>query len=336
MVRLKKIIYSLLIASTTLALFKTSPIQAQELLHPRLSNTSEVTESFLSSVMPENNTIDEAPHLGLGDLVDYAKYKLFTDIDLASLSDITNTTNQNQAPNQLLLTTPGLYRLSGTLTNQSLVIDLASDESIGLIMQGVTIANTQQTSIEIKQAKAVDLFIPSEQSLTIYQQASLELTATIQDGTQAADEISAITTSAPLRINNQGEFNLINEQGKGIEATAAVNLVGGNYYLNTQQTAISTTKDLEIQQANLNIQTEQTALVAMDEKQSGNLTIQSSSLDLNYGQSAMQIGEFFSMNDTQLTTKQLSTSVDQVQAQDESMDTEKGNNYFTVTSEMNI
>lgn len=341
MVRLKKIIYSFLIASTTLALFQSKPIYAQELFVDKpiqeivtLPNTTSISTVALKE--DANKPTD----LGLGDLVDYAKYKLFADIDLAKYSDFLSANSQTQANNQLVLSEPGLYRLTGNLTNQSLIIDVANTESIGLIMQQVTLENDSQPSIHIKQAKAVDLFIPENSYLQINQQHAFQTVTSSSIFTQfkAKSANSAIEAQVPLTIYNQGLFSLTSDFSTGINTTEKLTLIGGTYQINTLQSALISQQAIDIQQANLQIYTTQHALVAMAEDESGDLRINQSSVDLNYGQSAMQIGENFSLKDSQLATKLLDAAIQLENSTQSSTlpENDEDSNYFTISSEMSI
>lgn len=341
MVRLKKIIYSFLIASTTLALFQSKPIYAQELLvdKPIQEIVALPNPTSLSTVASKEDA-NKPTDLGLGDLVDYAKYKLFADIDLAKYSDFLSANSQAQANNQLILSEPGLYRLTGNLTNQSLIVDVADTESIGLIMQQVTLENASQPSIHIKHAKAVDLFIPENSYLQINQQQAFQTLTSSSIFTQpeAKSANSAIEAQVPLTIYNQGLFSLTSDFSKGIDTTEKLTLIGGTYQINTLQSALISQQAIDIQQANLQIYTTQNALVAMAEDESGDLCINQSSVDLNYGQSAMQIGKNFSLKDSQLATKLMNAAIQPENTTGPSTlaENDEDSNYFTISSEMSI
>ena len=156
-----------------------------------------------------------------------ASVDLFTERDLAQTADtssaksLTLTSGQN-----LTISEAGVYILSGSVENATLIIQAGDEDKIQLVLDGITITNTNQPCILVENADKVFLTSAqdSENSLTV-------------SGAFSGEEDAAVFSRDDLIINGLGSVTVTSSKD-GIRSNDDLKLTGGSWNIQTTGSAL--------------------------------------------------------------------------------------------------
>ena len=156
-----------------------------------------------------------------------ASVDLFTERDLAQTADtnsantLTLTSGQN-----LTISEAGVYILSGSAENATLIIQAGDEDKVQLVLDGISITNTNQPCILVENADKVFLTSAqgSENSLTV-------------SGTFSGEEDAAVFSRDDLIINGLGSVTVVSSKD-GIRSNDDLKLTGGSWNIQTTGSAL--------------------------------------------------------------------------------------------------
>ena len=152
---------------------------------------------------------------------------LFTERDLTQTADtssaktLTLTSGQN-----LTISEAGVYILSGSAENATLIIQAGDEDKIQLVLDGITITNTNQPCILVENADKVFLTSAqaSENSLTV-------------SGAFSGEEDAAVFSRDDLVLNGLGSVTVVSPKD-GIRSNDDLKLTGGSWNIQTTGSAL--------------------------------------------------------------------------------------------------
>ena len=120
---------------------------------------------------------------------------------------------------QLTITQPGVYNISGSLSNGRIVVDVARDERVELVMTDVSITSAQSAVLHVIDAERVFLTIP-EGSTTTFTDAERYVFAPGANGRPH----SAIYSRRSITIRGGGTLNVNGNFHNGIWSRGSVRI----------------------------------------------------------------------------------------------------------------
>lgn len=152
---------------------------------------------------------------------------LFTDRDLAQTADTSNATNYTVTDNQdITITQTGVYVISGTASNVTITVNADSQAKVQIVLDGVSITNTDVPAIYVKSADKV--FVTTADGST----NTLSVTGTFTaDGDTNTDAV--IFSKDDLTLNGLGTLT-IRSTDNGVSCKDDLTITGGTYNLTTK------------------------------------------------------------------------------------------------------
>lgn len=114
------------------------------------------------------------------------------------------------------ITREGVYELSGTLTDGTIVVDAAKSDKVQLVLNNAHITATNGAAVHVKQADKV--------FLTLVGENSLKNGGSFSDGADAA-----VYAKDDLTINGTGSVQIASPAGHGISAKDELTITGGSF-----------------------------------------------------------------------------------------------------------
>ncbi len=150
--------------------------------------------------------------------------ELFSERDLAQEADLTDAVTMILSSNEeTVITEEGVYILSGSVENTTVLVEAADDAKVQIVLDGVSIVNETAPAIYIKTADKV--FVTTTQS-----ENTLQVT-----GNFVADEDTnldaVIFSKADLTLNGTGSLEIISKTGNGISSKDDVIITGGQFLI---------------------------------------------------------------------------------------------------------
>ena len=156
-----------------------------------------------------------------------AESELFTARDLAQAADLSQAKAVTVTDGETLtITEPGVYVLSGSAENASVVVDAGDDDKVQLVLDGLSIVSAHQPCILVENADKVFLTSAegSDSSLTV-------------SGAFAGDCDAAVFSSDDLVLNGLGTVT-VSSTGDGIRTNDDLKLTGGTWIVDAADTAL--------------------------------------------------------------------------------------------------
>ena len=156
-----------------------------------------------------------------------AESELFTARDLTQTADLSEAKSLTVSDGETLtITEPGVYVLSGSAENASVVVDAGDDDKVQLVLDGLTIVNAHQPCILVENADKV--------FLTSVEGSASSLTVS---GAFAGDCDAAVFSSDDLVLNGLGTVT-VSSTGDGIRTNDDLKLTGGTWTVDASDTAL--------------------------------------------------------------------------------------------------
>ena len=177
---------------------------------------------------------------------------IFTERDLQQEADLTNAVTYTVADNQdITISAEGVYVISGTAKECSIIVDADSSEKVQLVLDGVNITNTDTPAIYVKSADKV--FVTTTDSTN-------QLTVTgsfTEDGDTNTDAV--IFSKDDLVLNGVGSLT-ISSTDNGISCKDDLKITGGTYTVTSTSDAFEANDSISICGGTININSQKDGL----------------------------------------------------------------------------
>mgnify|MGYP000888447191 FL=1 len=119
--------------------------------------------------------------------------------------------------NTVTITTGGVYRISGTLTNGQLVVAAEDDKTVTLILDSASITNSSGPAIAVTSADEVTVYLADGTTNTIADGSGY----TVADD---ATPVAAIASASDLTIAGGGTLNVTGKTNDGVSSSDGVDV----------------------------------------------------------------------------------------------------------------
>ena len=200
---------------------------------------------------------------------------LFSERDLKQTADLSDSTTYTVSDGQdIEITTAGVYVLTGSASNVTVSVNVADDEKVQLVLDGVSITNDSAPAIFVKNADKVFVTTTqgSENSLTV----SGSFTKTDDTNTDAV-----IFSKDDLVVNGLGTLNISSTEN-GISCKDDLKVTGGTINLSVADAALEANESIAIADGSITVSASNDALHAEndDDNSTGYIYICGGTLNL--------------------------------------------------------
>ncbi len=170
---------------------------------------------------------------------------LFSTRDLEQTADTSGATNITVTSGQdVSITSEGVYVISGTATDVTITVEAPDDAKVQIVLDGVSITNTDSPCIYVKTADKV--FVTTTDSAN-----TLKVTGTFTaDGTTNTDAV--IFSKSDLTLNGTGTLN-ISSTDNGITSKDDLKVTGGTYNITSTGQSLQANDSIAIAGGTFNI-----------------------------------------------------------------------------------
>ena len=250
-------------------------------------NTSVKTEMTVEEMQA---AIDEAMSDAAIDITD-----MFTKRDLAGTYDeseavkITlsgktaacNSSNVQIEDGVVTIKAAGVYVLSGTFTDGTIVVDAGDDDKVQLVLDGVSITAVDYAAIYAKNADKVFVTLAegAENSLTV----SGDYVQTDDNNVDAV-----IFAKCDLTLNGTGSLTVKDNMGHGIVSKDDLVVTGGTYTIYSQDHCLNGKDSVRIADGTFNLSCDEDGIHAgNDDQQDGYVYIEGGDINISVGDDAL-------------------------------------------------
>jgi len=250
-------------------------------------NTSVKTEMTVEEMQA---AIDEAMSDAAIDITD-----MFTKRDLAGTYDeseavkITlsgktaacNSSNVQIKDGVVTIKAAGVYVLSGTFTDGTIVVDAGDDDKVQLVLDGVSITAVDYAAIYAKNADKVFVTLAegAENSLTV----SGDYVQTDDNNVDAV-----IFAKCDLTLNGTGSLTVKDTTGHGIVSKDDLVVTGGTYTIYSQDHCLNGKDSVRIADGTFNLSCDEDGIHAgNDDQQDGYVYIEGGDINISVGDDAL-------------------------------------------------
>ena len=207
---------------------------------------TEITEQ--SDVMSSQSSEDTAAAANVTSTGAIDASDMFTDRDLAQTADLTDavyyTVNSGE---DISITEEGVYVLSGSASEVSVIVDAESEDKVQIVLDGVSVTNSSTPCIYVKNADKVFITTTSSEN-------SLAVEGTFTaDGETNTDAV--IFSRDDLVLNGTGVLN-INSTDNGISSKDDIKITGGTYVISCVSDAVEVNDMISVSGGVISIVTE--------------------------------------------------------------------------------
>ena len=179
---------------------------------------------------------------------------MFTERELEQEADLTDASYiELTSGEDVSITSEGVYVISGSVTDVSIIVEAADTDKVQLVLDGVSITNTSAPAIYVKSADKV--FVTTTDS-----DSTLKVTGTFTaDGTTNTDAV--IYSKDDLVLNGTGTLN-ITSSGNGITSKDDLKITGGTYNITSDADAIEANDSIRVSDGTFNLNSSKDGLHA--------------------------------------------------------------------------
>lgn len=183
---------------------------------------------------------------------------LFTDRDLEQTADLSEAVSYTITDGQTItITSEGVYLISGTASNASVVVEAGDEDKVQIVLDGVSITNDSIPCIYIKSADKV--FVTTTDT-----DNTLAVTGTFTaDGETNTDAV--IFSKDDLVLNGTGTLT-IKSSDNGVSCKDDLKITGGTINIDCTADALEANDSIRIADGTINIVTNKDALHAENEE----------------------------------------------------------------------
>ncbi len=208
---------------------------------------------------------------------------VFTDRDLTQTADTSNAKKLTLSDGKdVTITEAGVYIISGTAKDVSIIVDAADDAKVQLVLENANITNADSPCIYVKNADKVFVTTASgsENTLTV----SGSFTA---DGDTNTDAV--IFSKDDIVLNGEGKLN-ISSTDNGISGKDDIKITGGTIIISCTADAIEANESISVADGNITINTQKDGLHAENDEDNtqGSIYISGGTFDITAGSDGIQ------------------------------------------------
>lgn len=175
----------------------------------------------------------------------------------------------------------GVYVLSGTLTDGTIVVDAGDDDKVQLVLDGVSITAADYAAMYAKNADKVFVTLAenAENSLTV----SGDYVQTDDNNVDAV-----IFAKCDLTLNGSGSLTVNDATGHGIVSKDDLVVTGGTYMIDSQDHCLNGKDSVRIADGTFILTCDEDGIHAgNDDQQDGYIYIEGGDIDISVGDDAM-------------------------------------------------
>ena len=250
-------------------------------------NTSVKTEMTVEEMQA---AIDEAMSDAAIDITDmFTKRDLAGNYDESEAVKITlsgktaacNSSNVQIEDGVVTIKAAGVYVLSGTLTDGTIVVDARDDDKVQLVLDGVSIMAADYAAIYAKNADKV--------FVTLAEGAGNSLTVSgdyVQTDDNNVDAV--IFAKCDLTLNGTGSLTVKDNTGHGIVSKDDLVVTGGTYTIYSQDHCLNGKDSVRIADGTFNLSCDEDGIHAgNDDQQDGYVYIEGGDINISVGDDAI-------------------------------------------------
>lgn len=250
-------------------------------------NTSVKTEMTVEEMQA---AIDEAMSDAAIDITDmFTKRDLAGNYDESEAVKITlsgktaacNSSNVQIKDGVVTIKAAGVYVLSGTLTDGTIVVDAGDDDKVQLVLDGVSIMAADYAAIYAKNADKV--------FVTLAEGAGNSLTVSgdyVQTDDNNVDAV--IFAKCDLTLNGTGSLTVKDTTGHGIVSKDDLVVTGGTYTIDSQDHCLNGKDSVRIADGTFNLSCDEDGIHAgNDDQQDGYVYIEGGDINISVGDDAI-------------------------------------------------
>ncbi len=208
---------------------------------------------------------------------------MFTERDLTQTVSLQKASVLNLTSRKdTIITKEGIYLLSGDYTETIVIVDAGDEAKVQLILNGLTIKNSDAPAIQVKTADKV--FVTTTDSVN-----TLTVNGTFaSSGTEHLDAV--VFSRSDLTFNGMGTLNILSTAGNGITSKDDLKITGGELILQSALDGLEANDSIRIFDGNITIQSGKDALHSenSDDPLLGYVYIRGGTLNLSAGDDGIQ------------------------------------------------
>ncbi len=254
--------------------------------------------------------------------------------DTADAKTLTLTAGKNTT-----ITEEGVYVISGSAENTSIIVEAAEDAKVQLVLDNVSITNSAAPAIYVKSADKV--FITTTDGSTNTLTVSGTFTA---DGDTNTDAV--IYSKDDLVLNGKGTLS-ITSSDNGISGKDDIKITGGTINITSASDAIEANDSIVMSDGNITINSEKDGFHAENDEDDsvGYIYIGGGSININASSDGVQATTILQIDNGTVTTNssegleatyvQINGGTLNITASDDGINASNKSSAYTVTAEFN-
>lgn len=185
--------------------------------------------------------------------------ELFTDRDMGQTADLTDAVYiELTSGEDVTITEEGVYVLSGSAKNATIIVDADEEAKIQLVLDGVSVENEDAPAIYVKSAEKV--FVTTTDS-----DNSMKVTGYYAaDGDTNLDAV--IYSKSDLVLNGIGTLEITSMTGNGVTSKDDLKVTGGTYTITSLLDGLEANDSIRIAGGDITIVTNKDALHSENEE----------------------------------------------------------------------
>lgn len=202
-------------------------------------------------------------------------------ITLSGKTAACNSSNVQIEDGVVTIKAAGVYVLSGTLTDGTIVVDAGDDDKVQLVLDGVSITAADYAAIYAKNADKVFVTLAegAENSLTV----SGDYVQTDDNNVDAV-----IFAKCDLTLNGTGSLTVKDTTGHGIVSKDDLVVTGGTYTIDSQDHCLNGKDSVRIADGTFNLSCDEDGIHAgNDDQQDGYVYIEGGDINISVGDDAI-------------------------------------------------
>lgn len=202
-------------------------------------------------------------------------------ITLSGKTAACNSSNVQIEDGEVTIKAAGVYVLSGTLTDGTIVVDAGDDDKVQLVLDGVSITAADYAAIYAKNADKVFVTLAegAENSLTV----SGDYVQTDDNNVDAV-----IFAKCDLTLNGTGSLTVKDTTGHGIVSKDDLVVTGGTYTIDSQDHCLNGKDSVRIADGTFNLSCDEDGIHAgNDDQQDGYVYIEDGDINISVGDDAI-------------------------------------------------
>ena len=170
--------------------------------------------------------------------------ELFTERDLTQTADLSDAKEITlQSGKNVTITKSGVYRVTGSAENVTIIVDAGDEDKVQLVLDGVSVTNADAPCIYVRNADKVFVTLSGDNSLSVTGQFTA-------DGDTNTDGV--IFSKDDLTLNGAGSLT-VNSSDNGIVGKDDLKITGGTYQITAASKAIEANDSIRVARGSFTI-----------------------------------------------------------------------------------